>query len=288
MIVPIFFNQAVIGLINVESFKENDFGQHEVYLLQQLANQAGIAIENARLNEKLADAQFQLTEAIGITMVSDALAGLTHDIRTASSLISGEAQWIEYLHESNQLQTDQIIESMKKIESHVARIETMTSDLMERGRSLPPKFEKANLADFTRTSVRLTSGYAQRQNVEITVKYPSLDFVAQVDPHRLHRVFINLIKNAIEAMPTGGKVAIRAKKSTDYFDIHFADSGKGIEIEDQKKIWNPFFSLKQRGLGLGLTNCKRIIEIEHNGKITIRSVKNKGTNVQLRLPYYQE
>jgi len=288
LIVPIFFNQAVIGLINVESFKKNDFGQYEVHLLQQLANQAGIAIENARLNEKLADAQFQLTEAIGITMISDALAGLTHDIRTASALISGEAQWIEYLHESSQLQTSQVIESMKKIESHVDRIETMTSDLMERGRSLPPKFVKANLADITRTAVRLTSGYAQRQNVEITAKYHSLDFAAQVDPHRLYRVFINLIKNAIEAIPNGGTISIRAKKFTDYFDIHFADSGKGIEIENQKKIWKPFFSLKQRGFGLGLTNCKRIIEVEHNGKITIRSVKNRGTNVKLRLPYDQE
>lgn len=288
LVVPIIFNGQVIGLINVESFKKNDFGQHDIYLLQQLANQAGVAIETAQLNEKLADTQFQLTEAIGITMVSDALAGLTHDIRTASSLISGEAQWIEYLHEKKTLEIPEVIEAMKKIESNVARIERMTRDLMERAKSLPPQIVEANLAEITRTAIYLTSGYARRQNIDIKVDNPSLEFFAQVDPHRLVRVFINLIKNSIEAMPACGRISIRAKKFAAYFDIHFADSGKGIEIEDQKKIWNPFFSLKQRGFGLGLTNCKRIIEVEHSGKITIRSVKNKGTNVKLRLPYEQK
>jgi len=288
LIVPIIYNDQVIGLINVESFKKNDFGQYEVHLLQQLANQAGIAIENARLNEKLSDLQFQLNEAIGMSAVGDVLSGLTHDIRTASSLISGEAQWIEFLHENNQLEFSAVIESMKKIEAQVARIERMTSDMMERARALPPQFVVTNLAETTQMLVYLTSGYSRRHRVDFRIDYPSLNFTAQVDPHRLLRVFINIIKNSIEAMPEGGTIAIRAKQFDNYFVIHFADSGKGMEGEVKKKVWDPFFSLKQGGFGLGLPICKRIIELEHNGRITILSVKNKGSNVKIKLPYTQE
>jgi len=89
-------------------------------------------------------------------------------------------------------------------------------------------------------------------------------------------------------MPHGGTLVIRAKHFADYFDIYFSDSGKGIATEDLKKIWTPFFSSKQGGFGLGLTNCKRIIETEHNGKITIRSLKDKGTTIKIRLCYEQE
>ena len=285
--VPIFLGERVIGLINVESLDANDFGQYEVQWLQQLANQAGIAIENARLNEELAETQFQLTEALGVTVVSEALAGLTHDIRTASSLISGEAQWIEYLHEKENLQFNDVTDAMKKIESHVARIEAMTNDLMEKAQQLPPEFSTTNLSDLTRSSVYLTSGYARRQNVEIDVNYSSLQFIANVDIRRIKRVFLNLIKNAIEAMPNGGKLCIWAKQFEKHFDIFFSDEGEGIGSEDLKKIWTPFFSLKRGGSGLGLPNCKRIIETDHNGKINIKSSKGRGTAIRIRLPYKQ-
>ncbi len=287
LIVPIIYNDQVTGLINVESFKQNDFGQSEVHLLQQLANQAGIAIENARLNEKLSDIQFQISESIGTSAVGDVLSGLTHDIRTASTLISGEAQWIEYLHDNQQLQSFTIMESMKKIQAQVDRIERMTRELMERSRSQPPQFERVNLAEIIQTVMYLTSGFCRRHKVEIRINRDSLNFTAMVDPNRLHRVFINIIKNAVEAMPDGGTISIRAKRSEDYFVLHFQDSGKGMEEAFQKKVWDPFFSLKRDGFGLGLPICKRIIELEHNGKISMRSVKNKGTNVKIRLPYEQ-
>ncbi|MDZ7400349.1 MAG: GAF domain-containing sensor histidine kinase [candidate division KSB1 bacterium] len=287
LIVPIIYDNQVTGLINVESFKKNDFGQYEVHLLQQLANHAGIAIENARLNEELSDIQFQVSEAVGLSAVTDVLSGLTHDIRTASSLISGEAQWIEYLHENQKLESFTILESMKKIQAQVDRIERMTTEIMERSRSMPIEFERANLADITQTVIYLTSGFSRRHKVEFQIDRASLNFTAMVDPHRLHRVFINIIKNAIEAMPDGGIITIRAKRFKDYFEIHFHDSGKGMEESARKKVWDPFFSMKQGGFGLGLPICKRIIELEHNGKITLRSVKDKGTNVKIRLRYEQ-
>ncbi|MDZ7342808.1 MAG: GAF domain-containing sensor histidine kinase [candidate division KSB1 bacterium] len=287
LIVPILFNDEVIGLINVESTRKNDFGHHDVDLLQQLANQAGVAIDNAQLNEQLADTQFQLTEVTGVAVVSDALAGLTHDIRTASALISGDVQWIEYLYENNQLTMADVIDAMKKIEAQVERIEQMTGDLMERSRTLPPQFVSANLAEMLRVTLNLTSGYLRRERVNTRIDFDSLDFYAEVDPLRLKRVFINLIKNAVEAMPGGGTIIINAKCHSNFFEIFFTDTGEGIEKEVQDKIWNPFFSSKKGGFGLGLTNCKRIVETDHNGKISMRSVKGKGTKIRIRLPYQQ-
>lgn len=288
LVVPILFNDEVIGLINVESMRKNDFGRHDIDLLHHLANHAGVAIANAQLNEQLADTQFQLTEVTGVAVVSDALAGLTHDIRTALSLISGDAQWIEYLHETNQLTIDDVIDAMKKIEAQVERVEQMTGDLMERARTLPPQFVSANLAEVMGVTLNLTSGYLRRKNVNPRVDFESLNFSAEVDKLRLNRVFINLIKNAVEAMPNGGTLIINAKRLKYYFDIYFTDTGEGIAKEVQEKIWSPFFSSKKGGFGLGLTNCKRIVETDHNGKIIMRSVMGKGTKIRIRLPYQQE
>jgi len=172
--VPIIFSDQVIGLINIESVVENDFGQYEIQLLQQLANQAGMAIENARLSEELADTQFQLSETLGITVVGETLASLIHDIRTSSSLISGEAQWIEYQHENNNLNIESVLEAMQKIESHVARIESITTDLMQRSKQTIPIMNLTRILDIARSAIHLTSGFAHRQQVDFIVDFPSL------------------------------------------------------------------------------------------------------------------
>ncbi len=285
--VPIIFNDEVIGLINAESFKENDFGQYEVHLLQQLANQAGVAIENARLNEGLTNTLFQLNQAFELSLIGETLAGLNHDIRTCISLISGEAQWIEQLYEENQLTIDEAVNAMKNIERYVERMQRLTDDLSRKSQQSPIKFQKSNIADIIKESVYLMHSKASHYHITMNIDYPSLQFLAEVDNRRLKRVFTNVIMNAIDAMPEGGSLKIAANKNEDYCEIKFRDTGKGIAESEMNKVWDRFFTTKQEGSGLGLAICKRIVESDHNGQIRIESKINKGTTVKIKLPITQ-
>jgi signal transduction histidine kinase len=104
-----------------------------------------------------------------------------------------------------------------------------------------------------------------------------------VDKEKLKRVFVNIIKNAIAAMPKGGKLTISSRKIDDSIAISFTDTGVGMSKEVLEKIWTPFFTTKAKGLGLGLPICKRIVEA-HEGKITLESTPNKGTTFTVTIP----
>ena len=105
----------------------------------------------------------------------------------------------------------------------------------------------------------------------------------KVDSDKIKRVFINLIKNAIDAMPNGGKLTIASKQVNDVLEISFADTGTGINDEIMPKLFSPLFTTKAQGMGFGLAICKRIIEA-HRGTITVKTAKGKGTTFIVTLP----
>jgi signal transduction histidine kinase len=104
-----------------------------------------------------------------------------------------------------------------------------------------------------------------------------------LDADKIHRVFDNLLKNAIEAMPEGGKLTVRSEVSNGILHISFADTGKGIAPENLSKLFTPLFTTKAKGMGFGLANCRRIIEA-HKGKISVESTLSIGTTFKIDLP----
>ena len=120
--------------------------------------------------------------------------------------------------------------------------------------------------------------------------------VTDITPHlpmvyanyeELKQVFLNIVKNAYEAMPDGGELAIKACLRPDSqkdIEITFIDNGTGIKKENLNKLFNPFFTTKVRGTGLGLAVCRRIIVERYHGKIHVESIENKGTTVKVQLP----
>jgi signal transduction histidine kinase len=104
-----------------------------------------------------------------------------------------------------------------------------------------------------------------------------------IDKNKIIRVFYNLIKNAFDAMPTGGELVISNKKLKDKVVVDFSDSGTGMSKEVIAKLWTPFFTTKAKGMGMGLPICKKIVEL-HGGKIEVASTLNKGTTFSVYLP----
>ena len=117
-----------------------------------------------------------------------------------------------------------------------------------------------------------------------------------MDPHlpkiyanyeEIKQAFLNIVKNAFEAMPEGGEFTIKAYPKSDSpknIEISFIDSGIGIPQKHLNNIFNPFFTTKLRGTGLGLAICRRIIVERHHGKISIESEEKRGTTVRIELP----
>jgi putative methionine-R-sulfoxide reductase with GAF domain len=286
--IPILFQQQVIGLINVESLKENDFGQNEIEILEGLANQAGVALQNTRLNEELIHTQLELTQAWDSMILGEILSGLTHDIRSNTALISGEIQWMRRLLDKKELTVESLSEYLTTIDFCLAKIEEITSEFKKRIHKQAPEYIPINLGDLIRKVISLLSGKAQRHQIHFEFDYKDLNFKAEVDELKILRVFENILFNAIDAMPGGGPVQIVAKKYQDDFEIQFIDKGLGISVDNISRIWENFFTTKEKGTGLGLGICKRIIQMEHRGSIQIQSAEDVGTTVVIKLPYQQK
>jgi signal transduction histidine kinase len=105
----------------------------------------------------------------------------------------------------------------------------------------------------------------------------------KIDPDKMERVFINLIKNAFDAMPNGGTVTIKSKEVNGNIQISVTDTGTGIPDEILPKLFSPLVTTKAQGMGFGLAICKRIVDA-HEGTITVETAKGKGTTFTVTLP----
>jgi signal transduction histidine kinase len=105
----------------------------------------------------------------------------------------------------------------------------------------------------------------------------------RADSEKLRRVFLNMVKNAIDAMPDGGKLTLACTADGDQVIFRISDTGVGMSEETIRKVWTPLFTTKAKGMGFGLPICKRFVEA-HEGSITVKSVLNKGTTFTVALP----
>jgi signal transduction histidine kinase len=140
------------------------------------------------------------------------------------------------------------------------------------------------LVDAIQYVIDLVSNESLKNNIHIQLDNIDESTLVKGDINGLKQVFINLIKNAMEAMPNGGVIDISSHEiSEDYITIKIRDNGMGISEENQKLLGLAFFTSKEKGMGLGLTITYKIIQ-EHNGHISIESAEGEGTVVTLSLP----
>ncbi|WP_226086279.1 ATP-binding protein [Mesobacillus sp. S13] len=217
-----------------------------------------------------------LLQSEKLSIVGELAAGVAHEIRNPLTTIKGFVQLYGKENESNEIH--------ELLLSELERIETITSEMLSLGKPQAIQLNRANLCDLMDHTVEFLSPQANMKNIQFSRSYLGTDFFIVCEKNQIKQLFLNVFKNAMEAMPKGGNIDIKLKKGIDgECIISIQDEGCGIPEELLPRLGEPFYTLKEKGTGLGLMICHKIIK-QHNGTISYHSKLNNGTLVEIKLP----
>jgi len=287
LVVPLKYREIVIGAIEALNKAGGDFDEHDRELLGTLAGSTAIAIENARLYQaerelrKLVEqSQMQLVQTEKLAATGRLAASLAHEINNPLQAIHNSLQ----LMLSFQLEAAEQQEYLKIADEEIERLMHLVASILEFARPPQREMRAANLNDVAERVLALAGKYLQHRRVAIKrALSPDLPPIV-VAPDELEQVFINLVLNAVDAMPAGGTLQVASWQAEDSrLAVAFSDTGHGIPPEDLKRVFEPFFSTREDGTGLGLTVSHNVIE-RHGGEIAVESSVGQGTTFTVWLP----
>lgn len=272
MCAPLKTKNELLGAMAVESpMSGKDFTEADLELFSTFANEAALALENAFLTENLLESR-ELDSFNRITSI------IIHDLKGSISALSLLLHNVEKNYDDPDFRADlmaTIADTVKKTEGLVARLTSRPHLLELRSELVNPLLQ------------RLVEKLDLRKlpEVELIEEYSELPKM-MIDEKNMERVFLDLILNALEAMPNGGKLTIVTKKTKKPLAavVEITDTGQGMTKEFiNHNLFKPFRTTKRKGLGLALFSCKEIVSL-HGGKIEVKSQPNRGTSFVVKLP----
>jgi signal transduction histidine kinase/DNA-binding response OmpR family regulator len=283
---PLLMQQRDGGLLVVRSLVSPSTKADDEQMLKIVASQVAIAVENARLYEgvkrkveELKQTQGQLIQAAKLAAVGEMAAQVAHEINNPLTSVLGFASLLV-----EELPEGPLREDAGLIVTEASRARDIVRDLLDFSRQRPYYPQDCDLNGVLRQAVSLVR-LQGATDVAIDEQYaPELPAV-EVDPARMKQVFLNVMTNAVHAMPRGGVLVVRTRASADEVTLTFADTGTGIAPENLGRIFEPFFTTKSEvsGTGLGLSVSLGIVR-QHGGVIEVESEVGKGTTFTIRVP----
>ncbi len=213
-----------------------------------------------------------------LAAVGQLAAGVAHEIRNPLTSMKGYAEFLQ-LDEKD----PERIEFLSIILDEIERVNTIVEDFMVLAKPKEVELEEKNVVPVIKNVISLLEFEARKKNVRLTFDCNQEIIQIECDENRLKQVFLNFIKNGIEAMPNGGELHVKTIIHDNNVQISIQDTGVGISKEKLKKLGEPFYTTKKNGNGLGLMVSFKIIE-SHNGKVFVESEPNKGTTFNILLP----
>ncbi len=224
----------------------------------------------------------QLESLAGIGEIA---AGAIHEIRNPLTSISG---FIQLIRARAVRQADQTTaDYCTLIADEIGHINGVLSDFLTLAKSRNASFAALDIGRLVRDIQSLIYGEAILSHITVAVNLPDEPLLIHGNRDRIKEVLINLARNAFQAMPDGGTLAITARGDGPAVRIDLADTGQGIADSALAEIFKPFYTTKESGTGLGLAICRRIVG-DHRGEITVRSEVGKGTTFTLTFPRLPE
>ena len=285
-IAPLIAKDRVVGVVLADNlYSSAAIEEDDIRLLETVAQQAGLTIDNALTYQDLQKAQNELVSAERLVAVGEMSARVSHEIRNPLATIGGFARAIlrhPEQQENARRKTEVIVEE-------VERLEELLNDLLDMARPRELDLQLHNVNEIVERALLLAEADIKANKAEIILDLASELPSILVDRRRLLQALLNTLRNGAQAMPDGGEIHVatrivqRTPTSTRFLEVEIRDSGVGIPQKALKQVFDPFFSTKIRGSGLGLAVTLRIIR-DHGGDIDVHSDEGRGTTFVICLP----
>jgi signal transduction histidine kinase len=226
--------------------------------------------------DKIQETTGALNKSQRLAAIGELSVMIAHDLRNP---LQGITTATDFLSRETPSSPEKRTRMLNVIREDVAYCEKMVNDLLDYSRDVRIVPSVTDVRSLLATSLSHVHVPQNVQITDLTQKEPAI----KVDVEKTLRVFDNILRNAIEAMPEGGHLMIKSEASSSTMRISFADTGKGIAKEDLYKLFVPLFTTKAKGMGFGLAICKRITDA-HKGTISVESCLGKGTTFTIELP----
>ncbi len=303
VVIPLLAKEKALGAIAADHTQPGKMlTQETLDSVMTFAQQTGLAIQNASMYQELKNFSQQMEEKIQKTTadlrkteaqlvrseklaaLGQLAAGIAHEIRNPLTSIN---ILIHSLRERLTSQTSQQ-EDLKVIEEEIHRINEILDQFLRFAKPAHPFLEKSDALPILEEILQLLRPQIEKQHIVVERNLHALPLII-MDREQIKQAMLNLLLNAIQAMPEGGRLTLSGRISEDgqWVKISMLDSGMGISSEDIDKLFDPFFSTKEGGVGLGLSITHRIID-QHHGKIEVESTPGEGTLFTIWLPIHDE
>lgn len=285
---PLIYMDRLIGFINLgHKFEEEMYYREDLDLLNTLANQLAIAIENANLYESLKKSQNIMRRADRLASLGTLISSLAHEIRNPLVSIKTFTQLLPERMEDEEFRNY----FLKVASGEIDRLTTLINELLGFARPSEPNLQGEDVNSIIEKIEFLIVTEARKKNVTISKDFMSNLPPVNVDAEQIKQVLLNILLNAIQAIPGDGKIwietrtvqVLREENSERFVQIEVRDTGIGISKENLERVFDPFFSTRPDGSGLGLAISYQIIH-EHGGFIDLESEVGKGTSFRVHLP----
>ncbi len=233
-------------------------------------------LERIRLKE-------QLSRAERLSSLGEMVAGISHEIRNPLGIIRSSAELLKKKMDKTAPMNsipDVIVEEAN-------RLNNIITDFLNYAKPHPPNFVPCMIDEIIEKNITFLNPQIEAQGYTIKKRYTGNIPPIHADADMMYQVFLNILINAMQAMPGGGEIQVDIESDDKTVTVVFKDKGKGIPQEILEKIWDPFFTTKETGTGLGLGIVKNIIEA-HNGTIRIENRPIYGAQVTIELPVNRE
>jgi signal transduction histidine kinase len=287
--IPLILKGNLNGMICLGSKSPPDTYTHEdVEFLSILAYQSANALENRRLTEDLKKSKSHMQRADRLASLGTLTAALAHEIRNPLVAIKTFTQLLPERFDDEEFRNH----FLHIVSGEVDRISTLINELLEFARPSDPKVEAEDINTILDSIILLVSSGTKKKHIHINKDFPPNLPSVPIDREQMKQVFLNILINAIEATADSGKICVKTRpyiksNGDPYIQIEFTDTGCGIPAEYLENIFNPFFTTKHKGSGLGLSISNQIVQ-EHKGYIDVESQLNNGSSFYVNLPLHRD
>ncbi|MCJ7762510.1 ATP-binding protein [Candidatus Bathyarchaeota archaeon] len=229
-----------------------------------------------RTNE-LKEANAKLLRSERLAAIGELAGMVGHDLRNPLTGIKNAAYYLRVKQSAGFDDTSK--KMLEIIDSAITHADKIIGDLQDYAREMRLELANCSPRSILKEALALVRVPNRVKIIDNTLDKP----VIKADKTKIARVFINIIKNAIDAMPEGGTLQIKSVQTNGNVEISFADTGIGMSEETLGKVFSPLITTKAQGMGFGLAICKRIVDV-HQGRITVQSVEGRGSTFTVILP----